>query len=275
MAGPSTPARVTIVDGGVRQRRTEPLATEEPLEIRVASPGQPTIAASVTMRTPGADFELAAGFLLTEGILRERDAIAAIRYCDDVEDEAQRFNVVTVHVRHGFDASSLARNGFMTSSCGVCGKASIDRITVASAPIRSAVRVAASTIVAMPATLRASQHTFDATGGLHATGLLSVDGTLVTLREDVGRHNAMDKAIGERLLAAAAVDQLVALVSGRTSFELVQKVAVAGIPILCSVGAPSSLAVDAADRLGVTLVGWVRDERLTVYTHDTRVVTDA
>jgi FdhD protein len=267
---------VTIVDGGVVRRQREQLATEEPLEVRVAGPSQATVAVSVTMRTPGSDFELAAGFLHTEGLIRSYEEISQIRYCDDVESEDQRFNVVTVHLRSAFDATPLARNQFMTSSCGVCGKASIDQVTVACRPIASELVVPASVIASLPETLRASQATFAVTGGLHATGLFDAGGALRTLREDVGRHNAMDKAIGERFLAGAGpLGELVAFVSGRSSFELVQKAAVAGIPVLAAVGAPSSLAVDAADRLGVTLVGWVRDGRLTIYTHPRRVAVDA
>jgi FdhD protein len=271
--GPSTAARVTVIADGRALRRQERLATEEPLEIRVAGPGQAPLSVSVTMRTPGADFALAAGFLHTEGLLRSHEQVASNRYCDDVDREEQRFNIVTVHVRHAFDATPLQRNQYMTSSCGICGKASIDQVEVACAPLQDGLRVSSATIAALPDTLREAQRTFARTGGLHATGLFSSTGELRSACEDVGRHNAMDKAIGEQLLAGrGGLGELVAMVSGRASFELVQKAAVAGIPVLCAVGAPSSLAVDAAERLGLTLVGWVREGRLTVYTHHERVL---
>jgi FdhD protein len=272
LRGPSTATRVVAVEGDRVVRRRDRLATEEPLEIRVAGPGQVATSVSVTMRTPGADFELAAGFLRTEGLLASPEEIAAIRYCDDVDREEQRYNIVTVHLRRPFDGSGLQRNFYMTSSCGVCGKAAIDQIAVSCPVVTAELVVTAATIAGLDATLRAGQRTFDRTGGLHATGLFDATGTLLTLREDVGRHNAMDKAIGERfLLGRTPLESVVALVSGRSSFELVQKAAVAGIPVLCAVGAPSSLAVEAAEQLGVTLVGFVRDGRFNVYAHAERI----
>jgi FdhD protein len=269
MDGGSRSVRVTRLDGSTARDR---LAIEEPLEIRAEGPGQKAVQVAVTMRTPGNDFDLAAGFLFTEGLLSGADEIAAIKYCTDIEREEQAYNVVTVHLRRPFDPGSLQRNFYATSSCGVCGKASIDQVVVACAPVPPGGSVRGTTILRLPEILRRGQRTFDRTGGLHATGLFTSEGELVELREDVGRHNALDKLIGARLTARAVpLHDGVVLVSGRASFELVQKAAVAGVPVLCAVGAPSSLAVDAADRLGVTLVGFVRDERLNVYTHAERV----
>jgi len=240
--------------------RGEPdlVAVEEPLEIRIG--GEPV---AVTMRTPGHDEELALGFCLTEG-LRPRSA----RVPDDLAA-----NTVDVDAP-GFDLARLRRSFFTSSSCGVCGKGAIDAVAVEAPRVASALRVPAETLAALPRGLRAAQAAFAATGGLHATGLFDPAGELVCLREDVGRHNAMDKVIGwafgaDRLPLADAV----LCVSGRLSFELVQKAAVAGCPIVVAVGAPSSLAVDLGRDRGVTLCGFVRDGSLTVYTDPWRVET--
>jgi FdhD protein len=271
LRGPSGPVRVVEVDGGVTRRRRDRLATEEPLEIRASGPGQPTVRVAVTMRTPGHDFELAAGFLFTEGLMPGRAAFSQIRYCNDVGTE-QHLNVVTVDMREHFDATRMQRNFFASSSCGVCGKASIDQLAVACEHVAVGPVVSRSVITSLPDRLRAEQRVFESTGGLHATGLFRPDGELVVAREDVGRHNAMDKLIGNRLLAGESpLSSSIALVSGRASFELVQKAAVAGIPILCAVSAPSTLAVETARRLGVTLIGFLRGERFNIYTSPERV----
>ncbi len=252
--------------------RRDRLVTEEPLEIRAAGPGQEPISVAVTMRTPGDDWELAAGFLYTEGLVSSREEIAEIRYCGLEVPEEQRFNVVTVHLRRPFDPGSLQRNFFATSSCGVCGKASIDQLEVRSAPLPEGPVVPGTVIAELPDALRAGQRVFDETGGLHAVGLFATDGTLVLSREDVGRHNAMDKLAGHLLLEDALPGHdRIALLSGRASFELVQKAAVAGIPILCAVSAPSTLAVETATRLGMTLVGFLRGGRFNVYTSPERL----
>jgi FdhD protein len=276
MDGGSRSVRVVRLDGRTARTARDRIAVEEPLEIRAAGPGQDPVQVAVTMRTPGNDFDLAAGFLFTEGLVADADEIAAIKYCTDVGPEEQAYNIVTVHLRRPFDPGSLQRNFYATSSCGVCGKASIDQISVTCTPISSPLSIPGATILGLPDVLRRGQRTFDRTGGLHASGLFTAAGELIELREDVGRHNALDKLIGNRLTARAipAADGVV-LVSGRASFELVQKAAVAGVPVLCAVGAPSSLAVEAADRLGVTLVGFVRDDRLNVYTHAARVELEA
>jgi FdhD protein len=263
---------VLAVENGVGRERRDRLAGEEPLEIRAAGPRQEAVRVAVTMRTPGHDFELAAGFLHSEGLLSSPAELAEIKYCTDIELGEQAYNVVTVHLRRPFAAELVQRNFGVTSACGVCGKASIDSIEVASEPLAEGPAVHATVIADLPERLRVAQRTFERTGGLHATGLFTADGEVVLVREDVGRHNALDKVIGNRMLAGAMpLATSVALVSGRASFELVQKAAVAGIPVLCAVGAPSSLAVDAARRLGLTLVGFVRDGRFNVYAGASRV----
>jgi FdhD protein len=260
------------VRGAELEVRDDLVVGEEPLEIRAAGPGQEAVRVAVTMRTPGNDFELAAGFLHSEGLLRSPLELSEIKYCTDIELGEQAYNVVTVHLRRAFDAGLVQRNFGVTSACGVCGKASIDSIEVASEPLGEGPVVDARMIGELPERLRAAQRTFERTGGLHATGLFTPAGELILVREDVGRHNALDKVIGNRMLAGETpLSNCVALVSGRASFELVQKAAVAGIPVLCAVGAPSSLAVDAARRLGLTRAGFVRDGRFNVYSGAARV----
>lgn len=265
-------ARVTVVDDGAMLSRRDALVTEEPFEIRAAGPGQEPVSVAVTMRTPGADMELAAGFLFTEGLVDAREEIEAIRYCGLEAGEDQDYNVVTVHLRRPFDAGVLQRNFFATSSCGVCGKASIDQVEVRCPPVAAGPIVSRGVVDGLAATLRASQQVFERTGGLHAAGLFEPDGTQVVVREDVGRHNAMDKLVGHELLAGRLpASGCIVVVSGRASFELVQKAAVAGIPILCAVSAPSTLALDAARRLGLTLIGFLREGRFTIYSRPGRI----
>jgi len=266
-----TPVRVIAVNGAARSERADALATEEPLEIRAQGPRQDGQRVAVTMRTPGGDFELAAGFLFTEGLVTADD-VRRVAYCDDLDDEEQQYNVVTVTLGRPFDAERLSRNFFATSSCGVCGKASLDDIAVRCDVVPSGFTVDADVLVSLPSRLREAQRVFDRTGGLHAAGLFDADGTLLSVREDVGRHNAVDKVIGEQLLAGRVpLSDRVLQVSGRASFEIVQKAAVAGIPVVSAVSAPSSLAVDAGERLGVTVVGFVRDGRCNIYSHPDRV----
>ena len=266
-----TPVRVVAVEGGQRSERPDVVATEEPLEIRVAAPGQEAAAVAVTMRTPGADMELAAGFLFTEGLILPGD-IKRVAYCDDLDGQEQLYNVVTVTLGRRFDFESLHRNFFATSSCGICGKAALEDVQVRCAPVGSGPQIAASLLTTLPDELRQRQKLFDRTGGLHAAGLFASSGELVSLKEDVGRHNAVDKVIGEYVLAGGLpLSDRVMQVSGRSSFEIVQKAAVAGIPIVAAVGAPSSLAIEAGQRLGVTVVGFVRDGRLNVYSHPERI----
>jgi FdhD protein len=267
----STRARVTVVNDGVRSERTDTLATEEPLEIRVQGPAQEMVQVAVTMRTPGGDFELACGFLFTEGLIAPGE-VRRVAYCDNLPGEEQRYNVVSVTLERPFDDERLRRNFYANSSCGVCGKAALEDIEVRCEPVAPGPEVDLGLLVSLPDRLREAQTVFERTGGLHAAGLFSPDGELLGVREDVGRHNAVDKVIGERYLAGRVpASDTILQVSGRASFEIVQKAAVAGIPIVSAVSAPSSLAVEAADRFGMTLVGFVRDGRANVYTHPERV----
>jgi FdhD protein len=260
-----------LTDGG-RAERPDTVVAEEPLELRVG--GQPV---SVTMRTPGDDFDLVAGFLVTEGIVRAAEHIATLRYCAGARDDGgNTYNVIDAVLAAGTALPELAvtRNFYTTSSCGLCGKASIDairtmgRYDVSDDPLRLSPRVLAG----MPETLRAAQRVFARTGGLHAAGLFTGDGALLALREDVGRHNAVDKVVGwavrERRLPLRGC---VLLVSGRASFELTQKALMAGIPALAAVSAPSSLAVDLAEEAGMSLVGFLRGASMNVYTGAHRV----
>ncbi|HEX4834700.1 MAG TPA: formate dehydrogenase accessory sulfurtransferase FdhD [bacterium] len=258
--------------------RSDVLAVEEPLEIRLYPPdGQPYVQVSVTMRTPGHDFELAAGFLYTEGILQGADQVQSLRYCTDPDlDGEQQYNIVNVVLRPGtsYDPERLRRNFYTTSSCGVCGKASIDAIHVRGiCPVpEDAWVVEGEMFGRLEEQLRSSQAIFEKTGGLHAAGLFDGQGRLLALREDVGRHNAVDKLIGhaflERLLP---LHRHLMMVSGRASFEIMQKAAAAGIPIVAAVSAPSSLACDVARSFGMTLVGFVRGTRFSVYTGAHRI----
>jgi FdhD protein len=268
-----TPTTIVAVNAGVRSERPDVLATEEPMEIRVAGPGQDAMSVAVTMRTPGGDYELAVGFLFTEGLIGPAD-VTRVAYCDDLDDEEQRYNVVTVTLTRPFDHDSLHRNFFATSSCGICGKAALEDVQVRCAPVGPGPQLSSAVLATLPDVLRSNQRVFERTGGLHAAGLFTAEGTLLTLREDVGRHNAVDKVIGEQLLAGRIpLAGHVLQVSGRVSFEIVQKAAVAGIPILSAVSAPSSLAVEAGERFGMTVVGFVRDGRCNVYTHPERITT--
>lgn len=263
-------ARAIVVRGDRAGERVDRLAGEEPLEIRAGGPRETPARVAVTMRTPGHDFELAAGFLFTEGLIGDDD-VARVSYCEDL-DEDQRYNVVTVRTRSAFDATSLTRHFFATSSCGVCGKASLDAVAVACDPVGRGPRVGRSVLERLPDALRASQRVFEATGGLHAAGLFDARGEPMVVREDVGRHNAVDKAVGAMLLRhALPLRDAILMVSGRVSFEVVQKAAVAGVPIVCAVSAPTSLAVDAAARFGMTLVGFLRGDGFNVYSAPERV----
>ncbi len=268
-----SPADILVVRGGKVERRSDFVTTEEPVEIRVESPGKTAARIAVTMRTPGHDVELAVGFLFTEGLIAGRDELSS-RVVREPVSLSGKHQVITVQVTGPFDAEAAARNFYTTSSCGICGKAAIERVEVASNPIGKGPAVGLSMLLSLPAKLRQSQTTFEVTGGLHATGLFDSEGTLVAAREDVGRHNAMDKVIGRMVMDdRVPLSDHVVMVSGRASFELVQKAAIAGVPILCSVSAPSSLAVALASKLKMTLVGFVRADGLNVYTHPERIDT--
>jgi FdhD protein len=269
----STPVRVLAVHDGVADERPDTLATEEPMEIRAAGPDQELQPVAVTMRTPGGDFELAVGFLFTEGLIGPGD-VQRVAYCDNLPGEDQRYNVVSVHLRRPFDAERVRRNFYATSSCGVCGKAALEDVEVSCEPVAEGPQVSVGVVASLPGALRSKQALFEKTGGLHAAGLFTRDGELIALREDVGRHNAVDKVIGEQVLAGRVpLSGTILQVSGRASFEIVQKAAVAGIPIVSAVSAPSSLAVEAGERFGMTIVGFVRDGGCNVYTHPERILT--
>lgn len=264
--------RITVGESPKRQPDT--LAGEEPLEIRV---GGRSLA--VTMRTPGADFDLAAGFLVSEGVITRTEELAAMRYCAGTGDDGlNRYNLLDLTLADGVAPpdSSVARAFFTTSSCGLCGKASIDAVRTRSAfEVRDdPLRVTPALLASLPERLRTAQKLFEKTGGLHAAALFDGGtGELLVLREDVGRHNAVDKVVGWALREGRLpLRGTVLLVSGRASFELVQKAIMAGIPLLCAVSAPSSLAVDLAEEAGMTLVGFLRDPSMVVYVGEERLL---
>jgi FdhD protein len=274
-ARPIDVARVVTFDNGIRRVHDDRVAGEEPLEIRI-SDGRSTRSLAMTMRTPGHDFELAAGFLFSEGLIAEPDDVGTIGYCTDVKsDPEQQYNVVTVELARPprRDPDVLERHFAMTSACGVCGRATMDALRERGLrPIAASLEVAPQVLIALPETLRQHQRVFESTGGLHAAAVFDRDGTMRVAREDIGRHNALDKLVGafflERRLPAR--DGII-VVSGRASYELVQKTISAGAPVLCAVSAPSSLAVALAREFGVTLVGFLRGSRFNVYAGEERI----
>jgi FdhD protein len=269
---PTTNAQVVAVESGRTARRPDRLVTEEPMEMRLHGPGEEPAPVAVTMRTPGSDFELAVGFCFTEGLLTGPDDLASVAYCTGGEGE-QLYNVVTLKHRAPAVARIRERAFVANASCGVCGKATLEDVEQRVVPVEAAgFVVPASILVTLPNRLAEQQRVFDATGGLHAAARFTADGTLVAVREDVGRHNALDKLIGHAFLERALpLSEEIVLVSGRVSFELVQKAAIAGAAVLCAVSAPSSLAVQAAERFGLTIVGFLRGDRFNVYSHAERV----
>ena len=267
-----TAARVLAVRGELTETRDDTLVGEEPLEIRAAGPSEPPIAVAVTMRTPGSEAELAVGFLRTEGLIGDAD-VASVEF-GDAGALARPDDTIVVRLVRPFDASLVAERHFVaTASCGICGKASLDEIAIRCDPIPAGGPIVDRRVVlGLPASLRAAQQVFEATGGLHAAGLFEPDGRLVAVREDVGRHNALDKLVGWAVLAGRMpLHGLVLLVSGRVSLEIVQKAAVAGIPLVCAVSAPSDLAVEAAERFGQTLIGFLRGDGFNIYTGAERI----
>lgn len=282
-----TLVRRIAVDGDTEF--ADALAIEEPLEIRIGRPGgdkKDHRAVSITMRTPGDDPELAAGFLFTEGIIKSPDQIRQIRHCGlrigkgtGTLDRASTLNSNTIRVDLSdgvkIDLKGLERNFYTTSSCGVCGKSSIEALYTGAKKLEPAdhPKLSAGFISRLPRLLRASQDVFDRTGGLHASALFNTAGELEIVREDVGRHNALDKVIGAKFLAGETpLSDRVLLVSGRASFELVQKALMAGIPVLAAVGAPSSLAVELAAEFGMTLIGFVREDHFNIYSGGERII---
>jgi len=273
-----TAARSVVRDGRTVE---DLLTTEEPMEIEVVHADGAhwrETPLAVTMRTPGDDFELAAGFLFTEGVITAREDIEKIEHCP-LHGSGDEENVVKVRLREGvrFDETRLHRHFYTTSSCGVCGKTSLEavRATFRALLSEDSPKVAAAVLREIPGKLRAGQATFAQTGGLHAAAVFTALGDVVVLREDVGRHNALDKVVGERLLAGKLpLRDAVVAVSGRGSFELVQKSLAAGVPILAAVGAASSLAVDLAREYGMTLVGFLRGEGFAVYSGEGRIARE-
>jgi FdhD protein len=268
----TTRRRVLRIRDGASTHRPDTLAAEEPMEIRVG--GRPL---TVTMRTPGDDFDLAIGFLVSEGVVHAADDVSGVRYCAGATaDGSNTYNVVDVTLAAGVDppAASLERNFYTTSSCGLCGKASLDAVRTSAAwsVAEDPLVIGADTLATFPETLRAAQRVFDSTGGLHAAALFTAGGALLCLREDVGRHNAVDKVVGQAMRSGLLpLRETVLMVSGRASFELVQKAVMAGIPMLAAVSAPSSLAVDLAAESGLTLVGFLRGSSMNVYAGADRV----
>ncbi|MFD7101008.1 formate dehydrogenase accessory sulfurtransferase FdhD [Streptomyces xanthophaeus] len=266
--------RVVRIRNGVAGVRPDTLVAEEPLEIRLN--GKPL---AITMRTPGDDFALAVGFLVSEGVLGAASEVRAVTYCEGAdEDGVNTYNVVNVQLAAGVPVPdiTLERNVYTTSSCGLCGKASLDAVRTATrfpgAAAADPVRVPAELLGKLPDRLRAAQKVFDRTGGLHAAGLFSAQGELLDVREDVGRHNAVDKVVGRALQGGLLpLTGAVLLVSGRASFELAQKAVMAGIPVLAAVSAPSSLAVDLALESGLTLVGFLRGADMNIYAGEERI----
>jgi FdhD protein len=279
MTGSSQTIEISKVDGSGISGTTDKIAVEEPLEIQLTSSnaeGSAARSVSITMRTPGDDFELALGFLFTEGIIRSGDQVISARHCGEVDTATGLRNIVRIEVDPGVDLQldRLQRHFYTTSSCGVCGKASLDalRVTGQSSLAAHKTSFMAQTLIDMPGIVRRQQPVFNKTGGLHAAAIFGSDGEIAIVKEDVGRHNATDKAIGALFSAGRLpAHHLALLVSGRASFELVQKALVAGIPLLAAVGAPSSLAVQTAKEFNMTLVGFLRDGTFNIYAGPERI----
>ena len=276
--GPVTALRALKIRPGRHLELPDEVATEEPLQLMVAGPGEAAVPLAVTMRTPGHDFELAAGFVFTEGVA-QRAEIRSVDYCEAASrDPIARWNHVAVRLTRPHRPRGEPRSFVAASSCGTCGKTTIDEVAVSCSEVAPGRSWSASSIPGFVDGLRAAQKSFDRTGGLHAAALFDRDGVLRVAREDVGRHNAVDKVVGATVLAPERFGVNLAdyalVVSGRVSFEIVQKAAVAGLPLLAAVSAPSSLAVEAARRLGVTLAAFVRGDTFNIYSHPTRLAFD-
>jgi FdhD protein len=265
-----------MLTGDARTRRHDAVVGEGPLELRLTR-GDSAQTLAVTMRTPGNDFELAAGFLYSEGIVANRSEVAEITYClDSALDPEQRYNVVTIELRAALDAARLARfdrHFTMNSACGVCGRAQLESLReLGATPLDDDVRVDAQTLYSLPDRMREAQRIFETTGGLHAAALFDEHGETIAVREDVGRHNALDKLVGWALLnARLPLRRCILAVSGRAGYEILQKAVMARIPVVASVSAPSSLAVDLAREFNVTLAGFVRGDRANLYAASERI----
>ncbi len=273
--------QITKVNEMSSQTIDDIIVVEEPLEIRLGygpMDMRDEINVSITMRTPGNDFELATGFLFTEGVIKSGEDILSIKYCTNHQKSEQQYNIVRVELMPhiGFDASAFNRNFYMTSACGICGKASIDAIAVhcIKSELNDSLKIDKQLVFSLSNKLKQKQTIFNNTGGIHAAALFSNKGELLLTMEDVGRHNALDKLIGSlvALNKIKLTESAVLFLSGRASFELLQKATIAGLKIVCAVGAPSSLAVQTAEEFGITLIGFLRDGRFNIYTHQNRIV---
>lgn len=276
--GRTVPVDVLALEENRCLTKHDDVVGEEPLEIRLVAAGK-TQTLAVTMRTPGNDFELAAGFLHSEAIVKTHDQVAGLSYCvDPAIDADQRYNIVNVELRGALeDITRFERHFAMSSSCGVCGRAQLDSLReVGAKALIDDLRVPGKLLYDLPERMRESQRVFSSTGGLHAAALFNENGEPIVVREDVGRHNAVDKLVGWGLLnGRIPLSRTMLMVSGRTSYEVLQKSVMAGIPIVCSVSAPSSLAVDLAREFNITLVGFLRGRRANVYSAPQRIVFDA
>ena len=276
MTAPVRNIEVTRFSSGQAERKPDLVAVEEPLEIRIGFGSQSNRvqkSLAVTMRTPGQDIELTLGFLFTEGIIQNLDQIESVKHCSDA-GQLVNDNIIRAELKPevAIDFEKLQRHFYTTSSCGVCGKSSIESVRIGCRSVDSDLICASDMMVSLPDRIKLAQPVFEHTGGLHASALFDKDGNLELLREDVGRHNALDKVIGHSLFKSKIpLTHSILLVSGRASFELVQKACMAGIPILAAIGAPSSLAVDLAREMGMTLVGFARAQRFNIYCGHARV----
>lgn len=276
----------TVIGPNGRRRAEQKVAGEEPLEIRLGAPGHEAETVNVTMRTPGDDFELAVGWCVTEGLLPQPVELAEVKYCvrtpsalaaaeETGEAPEQNYNIVSVVARHHHGSRSR-RTQVTSSSCGICGTESLDALELSTEPIDPSrgPAIPYAVVMSLPDRLRAEQRSFDATGGTHAAGLFRPDGRALVVREDVGRHNAVDKVIGHAAITRRLpLDDHTLMVSGRVSFEIVQKAAMAGIGVIAAVSAPTTLAIDAAQRMGITLATFVRGDTATVWTHAHRITS--
>jgi FdhD protein len=272
-AAPVEPVLVTVLCETGSSERPDQVVGEEPLEIRLSSPSTPPEPVAVTMRTPGNDFELAVGFLLTEGLVTDAHEVQSVKYCDLPDGDVQHFNVVTVASSRPTIVGSRRREVLVSASCGVCGTATLDQLKDRCPALPTGEPIHADVLTSLPATLQKRQRVFAQTGGLHGAGLFDTTGRAMAVREDVGRHNAVDKLVGWAALQhRLPLDAAVLVVSGRVSYEIVQKAAVAGVTTLVAVSAPSSLAVATARALDMTLAGFVREGRANIYAGAWRVI---
>jgi FdhD protein len=271
---PTTNVKISAIRNGNLIERPDTVATEEPMEIRIHGPNQDPSPVTVTMRTPGNDYELTVGLLYNEGIITHRDELKTVCYCTNVSKIEQRYNVVTVELASAYLNTAKERSYFSASACGVCGTTSIDDIAAKAPPVKNSFTISSETILALPPQMRPAQKLFSQTGGLHGAGIFDKYGNLEIVREDIGRHNALDKIIGHYFMEGLLpLDEKILVLSGRIGFELVQKAAMAQIPIIVAVSAPSSLAIRTAEELGITLIGFTRDECANIYSFPERIVT--